>query len=201
MNKKHIFLLLTLLMSIAGFSSLAQTPDSTKIKAVEIGLEGAFKTKEQKPWTIWDRMRYYRIKGLSIAVISNYQLAWAKGYGWADDSLKIPVTTQTLFQAASISKSLNAVGVLKLVQDKKLDLYADINTYLGSWKFPYDSLSKGKKISVANLLSHTGGLTVHGFDGYEQGSVLPTLQQVLDGQKPANSDPIRSMYEPGLKSE
>lgn len=155
MNKKHIFLLLTLLMSIAGFSSLAQTPDSTKIKAVEIGLEGAFKTKEQKPWTIWDRMRYHRIKGLSIAVISNYQLAWAKGYGWADDSLKIPVTTQTLFQAASISKSLNAVGVLKLVQDKKLDLYADINTYLGSWKFPYDSLSKGKKISVANLLSHT----------------------------------------------
>ena len=201
MNKKHIFLLLTLLMSIAGFSSLAQTPDSTKIKAVEINLEGAFKTKEQKPGTIWDRMRYYHIKGLSIAVISNYQLAWAKGYGWADDSLKIPVTTQTLFQAASISKSLNAVGVLKLVQDKKLDLYADINAYLGSWKFPYDSLSKGKKISVANLLSHTGGLTVHGFDGYEQGSVLPTLQQVLDGQKPANSDPIRSMYEPGLKSE
>ena len=62
MNKKYILLILTLLMSIAGFSSWAQTLDSAKIKAVESGLEGAFKTKEQKPWTIWDRMHYYRIK-------------------------------------------------------------------------------------------------------------------------------------------
>jgi CubicO group peptidase (beta-lactamase class C family) len=102
--------------------------------------------------------------------------------------LKIPVTTQTLFQAASISKSLNSIGVLRLFQDKRIDLYTDINTYLTTWKFPYDSPSKGKKISVANLLSHTGGLTVHDFGGYEKGKdIVPTIVQILNGQKPANT--------------
>jgi len=101
----------------------------------------------------------------------------------------------------SISKSLNGVGILKLVQEGKLNLDADINIYLKSWKFPYDSLSKGKKITIANLLSHTAGLTVHGFDGYEKGATIPTLMQILNGEKPANSKAIRSMYESSLKSE
>lgn len=199
--KKSIYVLAIPFLVFASLKGRAQVADSTQIKAVENNLEGAFRTEGEKPWTLQERMKRYNIKGLSIAVIRNYKLEWAKGYGWADDSLKIPVTTQTLFQAASISKSLNSVGVMKLVQDKKIDLYADINTYLTSWKFPYDSLSKGKKISVANLLSHTGGLTVHGFEGYAQGMPIPTVVQILDGKKPANSDAIRSMYEPGLKSE
>ena len=81
---------------------------------------------------------------------------------------KIPVTTTTLFKPGSISKSLNAVGVLKLAQENKLDINKDINDYLKSWKFPYDSLSKGKKITTANLLSHTAGLSVYGgFPGYD----------------------------------
>jgi CubicO group peptidase (beta-lactamase class C family) len=175
--------------------------DKDKILQVEKNLVGSIQISGETPWTLAERMAHYKIPGLSIAVIQNYKLIWAKGYGWANDSLKIPVTTQTLFQAASISKSLNGVGVLKLVQDKKLDLYTDINTYLTSWQFPYDSLSKGKKITLANLLSHTAGLTVHGFRGYEPGTTLPTVLQILDGVKPANSDPVRSMYEPGIKAE
>ena len=172
-----------------------------KIQQVEKNLVGAIQLSTEKPGTIQERMAHYKIPGLSIAVIENYKIVIAKGYGFANDSLKTPVTTQTLFQAASISKSLNGVGVLKLVQDKKLDLYADINTSLTSWKFPYDSLAKGKKINTANLLSHTAGLTVHGFEGYVPGAPLPTVLQILNGQKPANSDSVRSMYEPGIKSE
>lgn len=191
-------LLFALFCSISGH---AQNADTAKIHAVENSLSGAVLTEGQKPWNLQERMEHYKLKGLSIAVIHNYKIEWAKGYGWADDSLKVPVTTQTLFQAASISKSLNGVGVMKLVQDKKIDLYADINNYLTTWKFPYDSLSKGKKISVANLLSHTGGLSVHGFEGYTPGKPVPTITEVLDGKKPANSAPIRSMYAPGLKSE
>ncbi|HVV53772.1 MAG TPA: serine hydrolase domain-containing protein, partial [Mucilaginibacter sp.] len=145
-------LALTLLSAQAAF---AQTADSAKIKEVEKNLTGMIQVEGEGPWTIRERMEHYHVKALSVAVIQNYKIAWAKAYGWADDSLKIPATTQTLFQAASISKSLNSVGIMRLVQDKKIDLYADINTYLTTWKFPYDSLSKGKKISVANLLSHT----------------------------------------------
>jgi CubicO group peptidase (beta-lactamase class C family) len=202
MRPLRLLLHVLALLSLVQLNACAQSADTQdKIQQVEKGLVGNLQIEGETPYNITDRMAYYHIKGVSVAVIYNYKIEWAKGYGWADDSLKIPVTTQTLFQAASISKSLNSVGVLKLVQGKKIDLFADINTYLATWKFPYDSLSKGKKISVANLLSHTGGLTVHGFEGYEQGAPIPTIVQILDGKKPANSDPIRSMYEPGLKSE
>jgi len=216
-----------ILSFIAGFflliqmNACAQSADtSDRISQVEGNLVGATQTEGEVPGTIKDRMAHYHVNGVSIAVIHNYKIEWAKGYGLADADRKIPVTDQTLFQAASISKSLNAVGVLRLAQDKKIDLYADINNYLHSgkeagatdsyslihagqlnWKFPYDSLSRNKKISVANLLSHTAGLTVHGFGGYEKGTDIPSIVQVLDGKQPANSAPVRSMYEPGLKFE
>src|SRR5262249_10102625 len=136
-----------------------------KIKQVEQSLGPQTLIAGKPRPTLQERMAFYHINGLSIAVIHNYKIEWARGYGWADSAEQRPVTTRTLFQAASISKSLNGVGVLRLAQKGKLDLYADINKYLTGWKFPYDSLSKGRKITVANLLSHTGGLTVHGFPG------------------------------------
>ena len=172
-----------------------------RIEQVEQNLGDHFMRQGQAPYTIKERMAHFHLHGLSIAVIRNYRIDWAKGYGWADSADQRPVTTHTLFQAASISKSLNGVGVVLLAQDGKLDLNTDINNYLTSWKFPYDSLSKAKKITVANLLSHTAGLTVHGFRGYSIGDTLPTPQQILDGKHPANSPAVRSMYEPGLKSE
>ena len=158
---------------------------------------------ENKPfkWTLADRMKFYHVNGVSIAVIKDYKIEWARGYGWADSVEQRPVTTATLFQAGSISKSLNAVGILKLVQEGKLNLDSNINDYLKSWKFPYDSLSKGKKITLSNLLSHTAGLNVHGFAGYAKGDTIPTLVQVLNGEKPANSKAVRSMFEPSLKYE
>jgi CubicO group peptidase (beta-lactamase class C family) len=207
-NFNHNLVKLTAISTALAFllffqlSACAQTAaTSEKIQQVERNLVGNIQAEGDIPWTIKERMAHYNIKGVSIAVIHNYKVEWAKGYGWADDSLKIPVTTQTLFQAGSISKSLNSIGVLKLAQDKKIDLYTDINTYLQSWKFPYDSLSKVKKITIANLLSHSAGLTVHGFGGYEKGQEIPTIVQVLDGKKPANSPAVRSMYESGLKFE
>lgn len=230
MKRYPLLLALTLILlfrlDTSGQTVAAITPDtSEKIDQVERNLVGATQTEGETPFTLKDRMMHYKIKGASIAVIHNFKVEWVKGYGWADESLKLPVTDQTLFQAASISKSLNAVGVLKLVQDKKLDLYADINTYLSggkqpgngqnirvdsyillhenqfNWKFPYDSLSKGEKISIANLLSHTGGVSVHGFAGYERGTNIPNIVQILDGKPPANSARIRSMYEPGKRFE
>ena len=172
----------------------------TKIKKFENNL-GLWVQIGNQQFTLADRMKSNHVNGVSIALIKDYKIEWAKGYGWADSAEQRPVTTNTLFQAGSISKSLNGVGILKLVQEGKLNLYSDINIYLKSWKFPYDSLSKGKKITMANLLSHTAGLTVHGFDGYEKGDTIPTLIQILNGEKPANNKAIRSMYEPSLRSQ
>jgi CubicO group peptidase (beta-lactamase class C family) len=199
---KKYALLLIVFIPVSSFLLHAQTKNypadiEEKIKLVQNNLAGWVQTGSNDRWNLAERMKKYYINGLSIAVIHNYQIEWAKGYGFADVSENRPVTEMTLFQAASISKSLNAVGVMKLVQEKKLDLNTDINKYLVTWKFPYDEKSNNKVITISNLLSHTAGLTVHGFPGYSKGDSVPTLLQILDGKKPANTAAIRSSDEPG----
>jgi CubicO group peptidase (beta-lactamase class C family) len=192
----------TMLLLILISSSLnAQTKKyptdiEEKIRMVENNLAGWVQIGENDTWNLAERMKQYNINGVSIAVIHNYQIEWARGYGFADVAENRPVTENTLFQAASISKSLNSLGVLKLVLEKKLDLNTDINKYLVSWKFPYDEKSNNKQITITNLLSHTAGLTIHGFPGYVKGESLPTLPQILDGLKPANTEAVRSSTEP-----
>jgi CubicO group peptidase (beta-lactamase class C family) len=199
--KKYVLLLIILLF-LNSFSLNAQTKKYSaeveeRIRQVENNLAGWVQTGANDTWTLAERMKKYKLNGLSIAVVHNYQIEWAKGYGYADISEKRPVTEMTLFQAASISKSLNSLGVLKLVQEKTLDLNVDINKYLVTWKFPYDDKSGNKKITLTNLLSHTAGTTISGFPGYAKGEALPTLPQILDGQKPANTLAVRSSSEPG----
>lgn len=200
---KKIFLAAVLLNILA--KSEGQKIYSKVVKAqiqqVENNLTEPGNT-DGKKYNILERMAHYNIKGLSMAVVQDYKVIWTKAYGWANEKEKRPVTTATLFKPGSISKSLNAVGILRLAQDKKVDLYKDINEYLTSWQFPYDSVAKGKKISLANLLSHTAGLSVYGgFPGYDAKSKIPTIPEILDGKNPANTPPVRSLFEPGLKFE
>ena len=184
--------------SYLNAQSSSYSPETEeRIRLVENNLAGWVLTGNGDTWSLVERMRNYNINGLSIAVIHNYQIEWAKGYGFANVSEQRPVTENTPFQAASISKSLNSVGILKLVQDKKLDLNTDINNYLVSWKFPNDTVCKGKIITLTNLLSHTGGLSVSGFPGYEKGDRIPTILQIVDGAEPANNVAVRSIKEPG----
>lgn len=193
--------LLSISLCLTVGSLLAQNKYSKEIEAQIKQFENNLSGRviiNGKPDNILDRMAYYKVKGVSIAVIENYQLVWAKGYGWADEKEKRPVTPSTLFIPGSISKTFNAIGVLKLAQEKKLDLNTDINTYLKSWKFPYDSISKGKKITLKHLLSHSAGLSFHGSDGYSRTAKIPTLQQILEGQPPSSSLSVRSEFEPGL---
>src|SRR5664279_283955 len=200
MKKYFVFIIMPI--SVITFSLNAQTKKYSsdveeKIRLVENKLAGWVQTGSNDRWNLAERMKKYNINGVSIAVIHNYKIEWARGYGYADVSENRQVTEKTLFQAASISKSLNAVGVLRLVQEKKLDLNTDINKYLITWKFPYDEKTNNKQITLTNLLSHTAGLTIHGFPGYEKGDSLPSLPQVLDGKKPANTAAVRSSDEPG----
>jgi CubicO group peptidase (beta-lactamase class C family) len=146
---------------------------------------------------ILDRMRQLNVPGASVAVIRGFKVEWAKGYGVADRQSGAPVTPQTLFQAASTSKPVAALGALKLVERGQLDLDRDVNASLKSWKVPQNQFTRRHAVDLRSLLSHTAGTTVHGFDGYPAGARLPTLRQILDGVKPANSPPIRVDKVPG----
>nr|WP_315419999.1 serine hydrolase domain-containing protein [uncultured Pedobacter sp.] len=125
------------LFSVFIFSNtLAQSAVEDRIKQVENGLTENIQTGDSAPSNLLERMKHFKVQGLSIAVIKDYKVDFAKGYGFADTEKKIRVSDKTLFQAASISKSLNSLAILKLFKDRNLDVYADINTYLKSWKFP-----------------------------------------------------------------
>ena len=195
LNMKKIYLIIILFLSLNIFAQNI----NDKINLFETKLNYWDKSKTKK-WTLKERMALYNANAVSIAVIKDYKIEWVKAYGYADVSEHKPATPQTLFQAASISKSINSLGILKLVQERKLDLDNDINNYLTDWKFPYDeAITKGKKISISNVLSHTAGLSGHGFYGYEKGKKLPTIIEILNGVPPANSGAVRSVFEPGLK--
>jgi CubicO group peptidase (beta-lactamase class C family) len=183
---------------IACFLGMSASPVSAQITStvkndmakVDSGLMPAVRFVGEPLWTIESRMKHYNIPGVSIAVIKNSKVIWSKTYGFADGESKVPVTTQTLFQAASMSKTLSAYAALKEVEMGKLDPDADVNSYLKSWKIPENEFTKQKKVSLKNILSHTAGFTGHGFSGYETGQILPTLLQVLNGQSPANSPAV-----------
>src|SRR5262249_40957979 len=140
-----------------------------------------------------------KVPGLSLAVIQGGQIVKAKGYGMTEAGGGNPVTAFTLFQAGSVSKPGSAVGGLHLGGRGGVARDEDVNAKLASWKVPEDEFTREKKVTLRGLLSHTAGLTVHGFPGYDAEGPVPTLVQVLDGEGPANTGPIRVDVLPGSR--
>jgi CubicO group peptidase (beta-lactamase class C family) len=143
------------------------------------------------------QMAQRNVRGVSLAIIKDGRIALARAYGVVDDSTRAPVTTSTLFQAGSVSKPVAALGALHLVENGTLALDADVNAKLRSWKVPDGPFTSAEKVTLRRLLSHTAGLNVHGFPGYDVAGPVPSLTQVLDGASPTNTAPIRVDTTPG----
>jgi CubicO group peptidase (beta-lactamase class C family) len=144
-------------------------------------------------------MQLYKVPGLSFAVIDNFQIVSVKTYGVIEAGSTTLVTPRTLFQAGSISKPVAATGALYLVQQGKLLLDEDVNRKLKTWKVPENEFTKNEKVTLRRLMSHTAGLTVHGFPGYDVNEPAPALVQIFNGEKPANTAPIRVDFVPGTQ--
>src|SRR4029453_9512933 len=112
------------------------------------------------------------------------KVVWARGFGVKDVTTNEPVTPETLFQAGSISKPDAALGAARPVEQGKLLLGEDVNAKLVSWKVPENEFTKEQKVTLRRLLTHNAGLTVHGFPGYAAGEGVPTVVQILNGEKP-----------------
>lgn len=192
---------LTLLMSTTVLAGSQLDPN---IERVEAGLLPIAAEKIGVPATITDRMRAYGVPGLSIAVIDDGRIVWAKGYGVADSSTRRPVTPNTLFQAASISKPISAVGALLLVQRGLAGLDENVNQKLERWRVPENDLTRAQPVTLRMLLNHTAGLA-HARSGYLYAFAaedrLPTLLQTLGGEPPARGGSVRVVSLPGKMFE
>jgi len=176
---KTLFLSLTLSTALLSYAQ-----DANDISWVMDHLKNRVQVEGQtsKTYTVLQRMELYNIPGVSIAIARDGKLVYAKGFGTANSATGTEVTTSTLFQAASISKPLAALAVLKLVDEGKIDLDADVNTYLTSWKIPENEFTKDEKVTLRRILSHTAGINVHGFPGYKPKDDFPSTLDVLTGK-------------------
>ncbi len=148
--------------------------------------------------SLYNRMRYYHTPGVSVAVINNGKLEWARGFGVKDFNSDDTIGIHTLFEAGSVSKPVFALGVMKLKQDGTLDLDKDVNQYLKSWKIPSNN-DWQPIITLRQLLSHTAGTTVHGFPGYTKSEKIPSLPQLLNGAAPSNTNAVLVNILPGTQ--
>jgi CubicO group peptidase (beta-lactamase class C family) len=193
-NSITLLIVLILFQSCTEESKTAST--NNLIKKVEIGLTTRVHVKGDSTWSIEERMKHYGIPGVSIAVIHNGEIAWTKGYGIMDKESKIPVTEQTLFQAAATSMPVTAYGALRLVEQNKLNLDENINSYLKSWKVPENKFTKEKKVTIRNLLNHSAGIYPRGTGSYSVNEEIPTLVEILNGTSPASNEPVIINKEP-----
>ena len=141
------------------------------------------------------------VPGVSISVIKDFEIHWTLAFGRADASSHRPVTTSTLFQAASISKPVMAVAAAVLAEQGQLDLDGDLAEMLRSWDMP--ALAEGitSPITPRMLLSHTSGLGDGlGFPGYRPSEALPDTMSILNGVPPATTVAIRPSFPPMSQS-
>src|SRR5580698_6940972 len=179
----------------------ATAPQAARIQRVENGIPPISLGPNEAPIqpSLPELMKLYKVPALSVAVVDNFKIAWAKAYGVTEAGATTPVTTHTLFQAGSISKPVAATGALYLVEHGKLSLDENVNDKLKTWQVPDNEFTRDQKVTLRRLMSHSAGLTVHGFPGYEVGTPIPTLVQIFNGEKPANTAPIRVDFVPGTK--
>ncbi len=163
---------------------------------------------EGKPIPVWeekealsDLMKQFNVPGIGIVLINNFEIEWSKFIGVQDLNSKIEVNSQTLFEAASTTKTIVTVAALHLVEKGLIDLETDVNVYLKDWKIPENEFTKNEKVTLKRLLTHKAGINrPESMYDFEEGS-SPTLLNVLNGQSPAKNDPVVVEFEPGSKHQ
>jgi len=194
-------LILSLLCSFMIVQGISQTIIVSEIQkeqsAIENDLKPPISVKGRAVTSVklTDKMKELNVPGISVAVVREGKLYWAKGYGLANTKTGQKVDNETLFQAGSISKPLAALAALQLVDKGFVDLDEPINTYLNGWKVPESKFEEKQKLTLRHLLTHTGGTTVHGFPGYSDKDEFPTIETVLKGN--GNTGAIFIDTEPG----
>ena len=183
-GRRRPFLLLVLLFALFRPIGVAIAAEPGAIERdLVVTVQG-----EHRHVSLNEALTLLNVPSVSIALIDEGRIAFARAYGQ-------DATPATLYQAASLSKFVAAIGAMRLVENGTLKLDEDVNETLRSWKVPGNTFDATHKVTLRGLLSMTGGIGVPGFVGYEVGA--PTLTQILDGASPANSPPVTVIAVPG----
>ena len=155
------------------------------------GLEPASGVEERAPWpsfvahleeSVPRRMDAFGVPGLAVALVVDGEPVWAGAYGEADRDEGRPMTVDTYLRTESISKSVTAWGVLRLVELGLVDLDDPVARHLRTWSFP-EPADADARVTIKALLAHTAGLRHGDIDlRYAPGATVPTLRTSLTEQ-------------------
>ena len=164
-----------LILVLFAFAACDEATPDAPITQVESALLPTFVIHGEPTLQIplADRMEELGVPGVSIAVLIDGEIEWARGYGFADLESRRPVTTNTLFQAASISKPVAALAALQLVQEGLVALDSNVNDYLTTWRVPANEFTSEAPVTLGGLLTHRAGLSMSGFPGYGPDEMVP----------------------------
>ena len=201
MTKRRTAVLILLLGLASGSAVRAATREDSHIARIERDIAPSSQVPGQPvaPQTLEAAMAAHHVPALSIAVVDGGRIVWAKAYGLADVAAGRPATVHTAFQAGSISKPVSASVALRLVEQGRLALDRPINEELTSWRVPDNAFTVNSPVTLRRLMSHTAGLTVHGFPGYAAGTPIPSVVEVLHGGPPANTPAVVVDRRPGTE--
>ncbi len=145
-----------------------------------------------------ERMKYYRVSGLSITLINQGQISMTEGIGVLEEGTSRGVSQQSIFNACSISKFLTSMLVLKLAEQGILNLDEDMNKKLISWKIPDSKFTQSRKVTLRTLLSHQSGIIdpEGSFGEIGLSNNIPRIVDLLGGRTPYCKEPIKVSYEP-----
>ena len=154
-----------------------------------------------KKMSIPEMMKQDSIPGMSIAFVDNGEIAWTKHYGFANIKDSVPVNSETIFTGASLSKPITAIAALRLVESGFLNLDEDVNLKLKEWKVPESKLTEKEKVTLRRLISHNAGIKNDLWNSYLPTETVPTLNQILSGEKPSIDPATSVIFEPGSRSK
>ncbi|MGD9264542.1 MAG: serine hydrolase domain-containing protein, partial [Lysobacterales bacterium] len=202
MNKTTTVLLVSAIATLLAGSALpgaaAEVDTHDQITRVENNLLPAVIIAGEPALNLQERMAHYKVPGVSIAVIEDFELIWSRQYGLADAELATPVTPSTQFNVGSLSKGVASLAVLSLVNDGLVQLDGEINGQLKSWQLPDSDFMRQADVTPRLLMNHSGGAIFMPGVSYPPGR-SPTLIQVLNAEPPANTRPVVIDYVPGTK--
>jgi CubicO group peptidase (beta-lactamase class C family) len=202
-NPSRLRWLLPVAIAAAAAVQAQPPPTQNPLAVLDHGLRPSVLAPDQPlpRWSLDERMRHYKVPGVAVAILKDGEVVRAAGYGVRQANTQDKVDGDTLFSVGSISKVTTATTTLRLVAQGKLDLDRNVDAYLKRWKLPTSREVSRPNVSLRMLMSHTSGLGVHGFADYQPNDPLPTLVQVLEGQKPAKGEAITFKREPGLVND
>jgi len=163
-----------------------------RIRTAEKGLTRAVYLKGLTPEKVAlaDRMKFYKVPGVSIAALDKNRIEWTRAYGERDVQVRQPMTADTLLQGGAFSQMMTAAAALGLAERGKLDLDADLSSVLKSWMLPRPRPGQKTTITARSLLTHSSGLMDQAFEGYALDEPIPDLLQVVNGDRPAKNGPV-----------